>query len=71
MTIPKNPNVDRVANIPFDKDSVLPFPQVTRKPRPGAGPSPIEGGGHSQGKEEYPGPRTSSTGERSEPGTGS
>lgn len=67
---PENPSVERVKHIPFDKDEVLPFPQVTRKPRPGAGTPAIEGGDHSQGKEEYPGPRTSSTGERSEPGQG-
>jgi len=26
---PKNPNVDRVARMPFDKDSVSPMPQIT------------------------------------------
>jgi len=32
---PKNPNVERVAGIPFDKDSVSPMPQFT--PRAAAG----------------------------------
>ena len=32
---PKNPNVERVARIPFDKDSVSPMPQIT--PRAAAG----------------------------------
>ena len=32
---PKNPNVERVARMPFDKDSVSPMPQIT--PRAAAG----------------------------------
>ena len=32
---PKNPNVERVAGIPFDKDRVSPMPQIV--PRAAAG----------------------------------
>jgi hypothetical protein len=67
---PKNPSAERAARIPFEKDDVMPLPQVTRLPRAADGSAPdTVGSDHAQGKEEYPGPRTSSSGERSEPGS--
>ena len=34
---PKNPNVERVARMPFDKDTVSPMPQIVPRARvPGA-----------------------------------
>ncbi len=71
---PKNPNVERVSSIPFEKDAVSPMPQyVSRRRAAGAGdpaatppqPAPPARPGE---REEYPGPQTSSTGERVEPG---
>jgi hypothetical protein len=66
---PKNPNVERVARIPFDKDSVSPMPQIAPRARgpgdPGRTRSP---NGPAPDREEYPGPQTSSSGARVEPG---
>ena len=74
MADPANPNVDRVAGIPFEKDAVSPMPQYTPRQRPPAsgvagtkGPDAAAPASRPD-SEEYPGPQTSSTGERSEPG---
>jgi hypothetical protein len=71
---PKNPNVERVAGMPFDKDSVSPMPQFAPRERPaGAGsdaatpPEPAPAAPPPD-REEYPGPQTTSSGERVEPG---
>lgn len=70
---PKNANVSRVKDIPFDKDGVSPMPQFTPRARtPGAGPAeaplPPAGKGHADPNEEYPGPQTTASGEHVEPG---
>lgn len=72
---PKNPAVERVAGIPFDKDSVSPLPQITPRARdaaPGehteAAEVPSADAGPPHGHEEYPGPQTGSSGTRAEPG---
>jgi hypothetical protein len=61
---PENPNVERVARIPFDKDSVSPMPQIvprasgagagarTRRPETPASTGPDQ----PPAGEEYPGP---------------
>ena len=72
---PKNPAVERVAGVPFDKDCVSPVPQIAPRARdaaanrrtksadqPAADPAP------QPGREEYPGPQTASSGLRAEPG---
>jgi len=66
---PKNPNVERGAKIPYDKDSVSPMPQSARRAR-GAGTDTRNPSPHGQppGREEYPGPQTASSGARVEPG---
>jgi hypothetical protein len=71
---PKNPNVERVSNMPFDKDSVSPMPQYApREQTAGAGsdaaasPQPASPAPPSD-REEYPGPQTTTSGERVEPG---
>ena len=70
----KNPNVDRLAPMPFDKDEVLPVRQVGPKGRPaaaGAGTNadiPAPSSGPPPAGEEYPGPQTASSGRRVEPG---
>lgn len=66
---PKNPNVERVADIPYDKDAVSPVPQFAPRAR-GAGASGGPGlpTPPSPEKEEYPGPQRSSDGARAEPG---
>lgn len=55
----------------IDRDADLPIPQVAPRARAaGSSASPTAGGpGQPQGREEYPGPQTSSTGRRIEPGT--
>jgi hypothetical protein len=56
----------------IDREPQLPIPQVTPRSRPaGAGDSsPAAGGpGQDPAREEYPGPQTSSSGGRIEPGT--
>jgi hypothetical protein len=66
---PKNPNVERVARIPFDKDSVSPMPQSARRARgAGAGPRSSAPDAQPPGREEYPGPQTASSGTRVDPG---
>lgn len=70
---PRNPNVERVKDIPFDKDSVSPMPQFTPRARTaGAGaaaaPLPAADQGPPHAQEEYPGPQTASSGEHVEPG---
>jgi hypothetical protein len=66
---PNNPNVDHVADIPFDKDSVSPMPQYAPRAR-GAGASggPGQPTAPSAEKEQYPGPQRSSDGTHAEPG---
>ncbi len=73
---PKNPNVERVSDIPFDKDSVSPMPQFAPRRRDeGAGddldaadtPQPAHAAPPPD-REEYPGPQTTTSGERVEPG---
>jgi hypothetical protein len=69
---PRNPNVERVSAIPFEKDDVSPMPQYAPRARPaGTGtakaPQPAAPAPPPKG-EEYPGPQTSSSGDRSEPG---
>lgn len=66
---PTNPNVDQVADIPFDKDSVSPLRQYAPRAR-GAGASggPGQPTAPSPEKEPYPGPQRSSDGTRAEPG---
>jgi hypothetical protein len=75
MTAPKNPNVERTARVPFEKDAVSPMPQYAPRQRPpgepagaAAAPLPDTGEGRPNAKEEYPGPQTASSGERVEPG---
>lgn len=74
---PKNPNVERVARVPFDKDSVSPVPQTTPRTRDiGAGvriratetPVPATARTQPPAREEYPGPQTASSGAHVEPG---
>jgi hypothetical protein len=66
---PKNPNVDRVSDIPFDKDTVSPMPQYApRAHGAGASGGPGPPTPPSPEKEEYPGPQRSSDGTRAEPG---
>jgi hypothetical protein len=70
---PRNPNVERVKDIPFDKDSVSPMPQFAPRARTaGVGsaraPLPTAGPGGPDGAEEYPGPQTTASGEHVEPG---
>lgn len=74
---PKNPNVERVAPMPFDKDDVSPLPQIAPRARSGdAGtrtsaadaPAPAAAPPPPSGREEYPGPQTSSSGTHVEPG---
>lgn len=72
---PKNPNFERVAHVPFEKDDISPMPQTVPRARgasvrgrsepgevDGPAPAPPPAG------EEYPGPQTSSSGTRAEPG---
>jgi hypothetical protein len=40
---PKNPNVDKLAGMPFDKDSVSPMPQITPRATAGAARAPHMG----------------------------
>jgi hypothetical protein len=75
MPAPKNPNVERVANVPFDKDAVSPVPQYAPRRRAAGvadvavtAPLPDAGGAPPHGQEEYPGPQTASSGERVAPG---
>jgi hypothetical protein len=75
MPAPKNPNVERAARVPFEKDAVSPMPQYAPRQRAaGAGggtasaPLPVAGEGASDAREDYPGPQTASSGERVEPG---
>jgi hypothetical protein len=74
---PRNPNVERVAGMPFDKDDVSPMPQSVRRAREvGAGAGAAAAGAQPQApaktpppaREEYPGPQTASSGSRVEPG---
>jgi len=66
---PKNPNVDRVSEIPYDKDSVSPVPQYApRAHGAGASGGPGRPSPPSPEKEQYPGPQRSSDGTHSEPG---
>jgi hypothetical protein len=73
---PKNPNVERVARIPFDKDSVSPLPQSARRaagagraaPAKAAGTPPSTARSRPPAREEYPGPQTASSGMHVEPG---
>jgi hypothetical protein len=70
---PRNPNVERVKNIPYDKDTVSPMPQFTPRTRTaGAGaaqaPLPADGPDSPRVQEEYPGPQTAANGEHVEPG---
>lgn len=69
----KNPNIERSAGMPFDKDTVSPVPPQTQRPRaPGTGEAetavPETTAGKPLGHEEYPGPQTATSGERAEPG---
>lgn len=66
---PNNPAVDRVSEIPYDKDSVSPTTQYAPRAR-GAGASggPGPSTSPSPEKEQYPGPQRSSDGTHSEPG---
>jgi hypothetical protein len=75
--IPKNPNVERVAHIPFDKDRVSPMPQSARRargvsagPRSTASetPAPATERPRPRAREEYPGPQIASSGTNVEPG---
>ena len=74
MTEPKNPNVERAARVPFDKDAVSPLQQYAPRQRaagaggPATAPLPDTGGGRPNAQEEYPGPQTASSGEHVEPG---
>jgi hypothetical protein len=66
---PKNPNVDRVSEIPYDKDSVSPVPQYApRAHGAGATGGPGRPSPPSPEKEQYPGPQRSSDGTHAEPG---
>jgi hypothetical protein len=71
---PKNPNVERVRDIPFEKDAVMPLPQVATRlhaePRRAheAAAAPASGATPPEGREEYPGPQTSPSGDHIEPG---
>jgi hypothetical protein len=77
MSAPKNPNVERAARVPFDKDAVSPMPQYAPRQRAdGAGPGsetasaplPDTGAARPHAQEEYPGPQTATSGKRVEPG---
>ena len=72
---PKNPNVERHAGRPFEKDAVSPLPQFAPRTRsagdaPDADHAPLPTAGHGKqnGLEEYPGPQTAPSGEHVEPG---
>jgi hypothetical protein len=73
---PKNPNVERHAGMPFEKDAVSPLPQFAPRARtagdaPGSADAPLPtaaGGPKQNALEEYPGPQTASSGEHVEPG---
>jgi hypothetical protein len=64
---PKNPNVERVAHMPFEKDRVSPVRQITPR-APGVGSRTHKSPGTPPGREQYPGPQTASSGEHVEPG---
>jgi hypothetical protein len=74
MSGPKNPNVERAARVPFEKDAVSPLQQYAPRQRPAAAggpataPLPATSEGRPNAQEEYPGPQTASSGERVEPG---
>jgi hypothetical protein len=72
---PKNPNVERLAGMPFEKDAVSPLPQFAARSHEEG--SAAKGGSDepraaaerpAPDKEEYPGPQTATSGERAEPG---
>jgi hypothetical protein len=77
---PKNPNVERVAKFPFEKDAISPMPQITPRPRargasasiapPAAKetPTPSTARATPPAREEYPGPQTATAGTHLEPG---
>ena len=66
---PKNPNVDRLSEIPYDKDKVSPVPQYAPRARAaGAGGGPWRPSLPSAEKEQSPGPQRSSDGTQAEPG---
>jgi hypothetical protein len=75
---PKNANLSRATHLPWDKEGALPIPAGTAKARR-ARPSSTRGAAGEQAqpaagrrsppvREEYPGPQTSSDGNRVEPG---
>lgn len=69
---PKNPNVEKVADIPFDKESISPVPPFTPRTRgagsPETGMPPLSEVGGPEPKEEYPGPQHAPSGGHAEPG---
>jgi hypothetical protein len=70
---PNNPNVEKAADIPYDKDSVSPLLQFKPRARGvGGGRShtglPVTHEGGPEPKEEYPGPQNAPSGGRAEPG---
>jgi hypothetical protein len=73
---PKNPNVERVSGMPFDKDSVSPMPQFAPRRRDEGASDDHDAANTPQpahaapppDREEYPGPQTTTSGERVEPG---
>ena len=71
---PANPSADRRSEIPFDKDAVSPLPQFAPRQRSAGAGSPTgavplaAAPTPEPSREEYPGPQTASSGERSEPG---
>lgn len=78
---PKNPNVERVAKFPFEKDPISPMPQIVPRPRARAAsasgappaveestPTPSTDRTKPPVREEYPGPQTAASGTHLEPG---
>jgi hypothetical protein len=70
---PNNPNVEKAADIPYDKDSVSPLPQFAPRARGAAAGRSHTAlpASHSAGPEpkgEYPGPQNAPSGGHDEPG---
>ena len=72
---PKNPSFERVAHVPFEKDDISPMRQTVPRARESsargrAEPGQVTGPATAPppAGEEYPGPQTSSSGTRVEPG---
>lgn len=76
---PKNPNVERVAKFPFEKDAISPMPQIVPRVRAASAvgvppvaqetPTPSTARTEPPPREEYPGPQTTASGLHLEPGS--